>query len=297
MVLAMNQVRPTHARTRNQNKKGSTMRVIFGLVLIIGVGLAGYAVYVAKGLFTGYQAERAQLQEQIVPTTTVYVVARQLRYGEQLRPQDVRAIEWPADFVPFGAFTNAEDLFPEDSEELRTVLRVIERNEPVLVSKVTAPGEDAGVASRLQNGMRAFALRVDVASGVSGFLRPGDRVDVYWTGNARGESVTRLIQSSLQIIAIDQITDEDGNNPTIARTVTVEAPPERVAALAQAQSSGNLSLALVGVRDDIESETVEVDQDELLGVPQAPQEEGPRVCTVRNRRGAEVVVTQVPCTN
>jgi len=273
------------------------MRVIFGLVLIVGVGLAGFAVYMAKDRFTQYQAALASTQDEIVPTTTVYVVTRQMRYGDELRPSDVRAIEWPEEFVPFGAFTNAEDLFPPDSEELRTVLRVMERNEPVLVSKVTAPGEDAGVASRLQRGMRAFALRVDVATGVSGFLRPGDRVDVYWTGNARGENVTRLIQASLQIIAIDQIADEDRNNPTIARTITVEAPPDQIAALAQAQATGSLSLALVGVRDDTESDTIEINQDSLLGVAEVEQEAGPRICTVRNRRGAEVVVMQVPCTN
>jgi len=281
----------------NRTKKGSNMRVIFGLVLIIGVGLAGFAVYVAKDRFTQYQAALASQRDEIVPTTTVYVVTRQIRYGEELRPQDVTAIEWPEEFVPFGAFTNASDLFPEDAGEMRTVLRTMERHEPVLVSKVTAPGEDAGVASRLERGMRALALRVDVASGVSGFLRPGDRVDVYWTGNARGESVTRLIQASLQIIAIDQIADEDRNNPTIARTITVEAPPDRVAALAQAQSTGSLTLALVGVRDDTESETIEITQDSLLGVQEVQQDAGPRICTVRNRRGAEVIVTQVPCTN
>ena len=52
--------------------------------------------------------------------------------------------------------------------------------------KVTDPGEEAGVTSQLEPGMRAFALRVDVASGVSGFLRPGDRVDIYWTGSVGG---------------------------------------------------------------------------------------------------------------
>ncbi|WP_071672662.1 Flp pilus assembly protein CpaB [Nioella nitratireducens] len=273
------------------------MRIIFGLVLIIGVGLAGFAVYVAKDRFTQYQAAIASQQDAIVPTTTVYVVNRQMRYGEQIRPQDVSAIRWPEGNVPFGAFTSEEDLFPPDTDGLRTVLRVMERNEPVLVAKVTGPGEDAGVASRLADGMRALALRVDVASGVSGFLRPGDRVDVYWTGNARGQNVTRLIQASVQIIAIDQIADEDRNNPTIARTITVEAPPDQVAALAQAQATGNLTLALVGVRDQTLSANVEVDQDSLLGVVAEAAPQGPRICTVRNRRGAEVVVTQVPCTN
>ncbi len=273
------------------------MRIIFGLVLIVGVGLAGFAVYVAKDRFTQYQAALASQRDEIVPTTPIYVVTRQLRYGEQLRPQDVIAVEWPEEYVPFGAFTSAEDIFPEDTDELRTVLRVMERNEPLLISKVTAPGQDAGVASRLSAGMRAFALRVDVSTGVSGFLRPGDRVDVYWSGNARGQNVTRLIQASVQIIAIDQIADEDRSNPVIARTITIAAPPDQIAALAQAQATGNLSLALVGVSDMVDSEIIEVNQEDLLGVEEVIAQEGPRVCTVRNRRGAEVIITPVPCTN
>ncbi len=274
------------------------MRLVFGLVLLIGIGIAGFAVSVAKDRFDQYQAAIAQQQDAIIPTTEVYVVSRQIRYGEVLTPNDVRLIRWPADHVPFGAFTDTEQLFPEDAE-FRTVLRVMERDEPVLAAKITNPGEDAGVASRLEMGMRAIALRVDVASGVSGFLRPGDRVDVYWTGNGRdGQSLTRLIRSNVQIIAIDQIADEDRNNPTIARTITVSAPPEEVAALTQAQATGSLTLALVGVRDETISEEVEVSTDALLGeVVAEVEEEGPRICTVRNRRGAEVVITQVPCLN
>ena len=59
----------------------------------------------------------------------------------------------------------------------------MEINEPILKIKVTEPGQDAGVSSRLERGMRAFAISVNVTSGVSGLLRPGDRVDVYWTGS------------------------------------------------------------------------------------------------------------------
>ena len=200
---------------------------------------------------TKYQTAIAEQRDAIVPTTDVFVVTRQVRYGEPIRQGDVRAIRWPADHVPFGAFTSLEELFPSGSDEPRIALRVMEADEPVLISKVTAPGEDAGVASRLENGMRALALRVDVTSGVSGFLRPGDRVDVYWTGAGRdGDRITRLIRSNVQIIAIDQITDEDRNNPTVARTITVTAAPSDIGALTQAQASGSLTLALVGVSDE-----------------------------------------------
>jgi pilus assembly protein CpaB len=224
-------------------------------------------------------------------------MTRAIRYGETLRPGDVRLIRWPAEHVPFGAFASASDLFP-DGAEMRTVLRAMERDEPVLLNKVTEPGQDAGVASRLDTGMRAIALRVDVTSGVSGFLRPGDQVDVYWTGQGReGDRVTRLIRSNVQIIAIDQIADEDRNNPTIARTITVSAEPEDVAALTQAQATGALTLALVGVGDATRSDGIEVSTEALLGEARAVAVDRPRVCTVRTRRGADVVVMEVPCTN
>ena len=77
-----------------------------------------------------------------------------------------------------------------------------------------------GVSSRLSAGMRAFAIRTDVTSGVSGFLRPGDRVDVYWTGQIReSQNLTKLIQAGIKIIAIDQSADEDSKRPQVARTV------------------------------------------------------------------------------
>jgi pilus assembly protein CpaB len=291
------------------------MRAIFLLVLLLGVGLAGGAVYMANGYISQYQAqlerERAA-RAKIVKTVDVYVAKESLRYGDPITPDNVIAVKWPENALPEGVFTDLEALFPEGAERPRTALRAIEKFEPLLPVKMTEPGEDAGVASRLGAGKRAFAISVDVATGVSGFLRPGDRVDVYWTGRPplqnggeRGGSITKLIGSNIRLIAVDQIADSDRASPTIARTVTVEASPEEVARLAQAQSTGKLSLALVGVRDETVVSGVEIDQRELLGIEDAPEpveevdvaETEPEVCTIRTRRGSEVVITEIPCTN
>jgi pilus assembly protein CpaB len=276
------------------------MRLIFGLVLFLGIGLAGFAVNAAMQRFGQYQVALEQHRAAITPTVEVFVAARQLRYGERLTPEDVQAIRWPAEFVPEGAFTDQASLFPADQTELRTVLRMMEQHEPLLAAKVSGPGEDAGVASRLQDGTRAFTLQIDVVTGVSGFLRPGDRVDVYWTGTGRNnESLTRLIKSGIQIIALDQTDNTERNNPIIARTITFAALPHDIAALTQAQASGRLTLALVGIDDETEIETVEVSRDGLLGQEQAvaTAEAGPRICTVRQRNAGEVSLVQVPCAN
>ncbi len=282
------------------------MRVIFGLVLLVGVALAGGAVYMAKDYIGQYQAELArakQLENAIVPTQSVFVAAKKLRYGDMLKPEDVKEVKWPVNAIPEGSFTDMAVLFPEDTEETRLIVRPMEPDEALLKVKVTEPGEDIGLTTRLERGMRAFAIRVDVASGVSGFLRPGDRVDVYWTGavdagNGR-EEITRLIEANVSLIAVDQI-DNELSGARIARTVTVQATPEQVAALAQAQSTGKLSLSLVGAGDDTEVSEIEVDQVSLLGLTvAAPQvaAPAPKVCSIRTRRGAEVVSIQIPCTN
>ena len=275
------------------------MRLVFGLVLLLGVGLAGAAVYMARDFFAQQQLQLAEAEAAkaaIVPTSDVMVVNKQMRYGQRLTTKDVKIVRWPTAAVPKGAFTSVEELFPKGNEELRSVLRTMEPDEAILSMKVTGPGEDAGVSSRLSAGMRAFTIRTDATSGVSGFLRPGDRVDVYWTGNLNGGSVTQLIQADVSIIAINQSADEDTNAPVVARTVTVEVNPTEVAKLAQAQTTGRLSLSLVGADDQIVSDAVSVDQRELLGIQQTTVEQEER-CFVRRRQGEEIIAIEIPCTN
>lgn len=286
------------------------MRAVFGLVLVLGLGLAGFAVYMVQGYFE--EQEQALAREraaasQIVPTIEVIAVNRTVSYGEQLTTDDLKVVHYAEEFLPEGVFTSAEDMFPRGTDVPRTVLRQMEENEPVLIGKVSEPGALPGITSRLQPGMRAFTIPVDVESGVSGFLRPGDRVDVYWSGRLNlgaqsGQEITRLIETGLELIAIDQSSEISSQPARVAETVTVQVTPQQVANLAQAQTTGELMLSLVGQGDETIATAIEVDQRSLLGIAEeirvveeaeAPEE----VCTVRNRRGSEVVETEIPCTN
>ena len=284
------------------------MRAVFGLVLIVGMALAGFAIYMVQGYFEQQNAELAAQRAaaaQNVATVDVLAVNRQMAYGEVVTTADIQFIKYAEPFLPEGVFMTQEELFPKGGDELRVVLRQLEENEPIIAIKVTEPGEDAGLTSRLARGMRAFTIRVDVASGVSGFLNPGDRVDVYWTGRIEGATrgggdVTKLIETGVEIIAVDQTAESNRGEANVARTVTVQVTPQEVAALAQAQSSGRLSLSLVGREDDSVVEAIEVDQRALLGiveqavVPEAVEEQG---CSIRTRRGAETIDVPIPCTN
>ncbi|MCU0900207.1 MAG: Flp pilus assembly protein CpaB, partial [Cypionkella sp.] len=244
------------------------MRGMFGLVLVAGVALAGSAVYMAKGFIGQTQSQleqERQLREKIGPIVQVYVLKKPKNYGEELTAEDVELVYWPKNSLPEGVFMEEAALFPQGVKENRYILRQMDKFEPLLASKVTQPGEAAGLTGQIAKGMRAFAIKVDVASGVSGFVQPGDRVDVYWTGavDGTGGELTRLIESSTRIIAVDQQSDASAG-ATVARTVTVAASPEQVARLAQAQATGRLALSLVGSGDDTITDTIEVTSDALL---------------------------------
>ncbi len=281
------------------------MRIVFALVLIFGVALAGGAVYFASQQFNANESRIAELRKKVANTvelTDVYVAAADLKYGQVLTKDDVKTIEWPANSIPDTAFTNVEDLFGiEGEDEFRIVIRLVDDGEILLSTKVTNLGEDAGVASRLAKGMRAFTLRVDVASGVSGFLRPGNKVDIYWTGQVdREKQVTKLIMEGISLIAIDQSAGTSTSEATVAKTVTVAVSAKTVASLAQAQSSGKLLLSLRGNNDDSTSdEAIEVTQNDLLGIQEVEDEVKAveEICTIKTRKGADVIEVPIPCSN
>lgn len=280
------------------------MRLIFGIVMILGVGLAGFAVYAARQYISQKQLEveaANAVAAAAVPTVQVYMVKRALNYGERVTLEDLELIPYPEPALPEGVFKSEAELFPSEGEKFRTALRSIEAKEVLLATRVSNQGADAGVSSRLGVNMRAFAIRVDATTGVSGFLRSGDLVDVFWIGeniDSQGQSlgrVTKLIETNLRILATDQDAEGASESSRIAGTVTVEVTPQQVGRLAQAQATGTLSLSLVGAGDTGTAAAVDVDQKALLGIEQAapvevqaPEQE----CGVKVKKAGEDIGEQ-----
>lgn len=276
------------------------MRGMQIVILGIGLALAGFGVFMAQDYVSKTEAAIAAVQANnanrtTIETVQVLVANRPLRYGEPIRPADVRLVDWPAHAVPTGAFTDIDLLIP-DASRPRVVLRAMEPMEPVLEVKVSQPGQTAGIAAMLTPGNRAFTIRVDQNSGISGTLRPSDMVDIYWTGRGADGEVTRSLASSVRIIALDESGDMDRAFNGVPRSITVEAEPELIASLAQGQSTGRLSLSLVGLDDTASVDQIQVDARSLLGIETRVEQVAER-CTVRTRRGAEVVMIEIPCTN
>jgi pilus assembly protein CpaB len=304
------------------------MRAVFALVLVIGMALAGVAVYMAQNYVGQSQAAvaRAQkLQKETGKLVQVYAIKKSKKFGDTLSPDDVEVIYVQESFLPAGAFLVPKEgetieykpaaakkgevavqaptgpLFSETERKPRYVMRSMEPHEILLASRVTEPGQVAGLTGKLEKGMRAFQIKVSTSSGVAGFIMPENYIDIYWTGyssDTTGE-MTRMIESAIRVIAVDQASSEAEYSGSAANTVTVAATPEQVARLAQAQATGKLSMSLVADSADGVEGLVEVDGNKLLGIEkqEVAAVEVEEQCTVKTRKGAEVVEIPIPCTN
>ena len=95
------------------------MRALFMLVLVAGIGLAGFAVYMAQEFLSGMRAEVQRLQAekaQMPAMVRVAVVTEPRGYGEELTRDHVDSILWQEDSLPEGVFRSMEELFPDEDD-------------------------------------------------------------------------------------------------------------------------------------------------------------------------------------
>jgi pilus assembly protein CpaB len=186
---------------------------------------------------------------------SIVVAVKTLDYGDHIGPGDLRLVRWPAGTVPAGSFGKIEDVAGPGQD--RVVLRPMETNEPVLATKVSGNGGKSSLSSVIEADKRAMTIHVNDATGVAGFLQPGDHVDVLLThtdgppGTAATAPSSAKIEVLLQDVlvrAIDQDFNVRKDATSSIKAVTVEVSPRDAQKLTLASTIGMLSLTLRNTR-------------------------------------------------
>lgn len=274
------------------------MRAIFGLVLIIGVALAGFAVYMAQGYIQSNEVRMnaaLERERQTGNLIQVFALINPVKYGDGIMDDNVHQVWIQEQNMPPGAYVDGNVLFPPGALKPRFAMRSMDTNEILLASRLTEPGVVAGLAGKLEPGLSAFQVRVSAASGVAGFVLPDDFIDIYWTGAGGSGEVTQLIESAMKVIAVDSTSEQSEVRVGTASTITVAASREQVARLAQAQNSGILTMSVVSGPADPNAAKVEVDRNILLGLEAQQVAEAPEACFRTTRKGTEISREEIPC--
>ena len=215
--------------------------VMIGFAVLFGL----LAVFLAQSWLNSQAEMRMkslEAQKKAVPTQTIVVASKSLRFGNELTSMSLKEIAWPEGAVPVGAFGKISDV---TADGRRVVLAAIEMNEPILASKITGPGQRATLSAVIKDGMKAVTIRVNDVEGVAGFVLPGDHVDVALTRQRDKEAATTdVVLQNVRVLAVDQVADERTEKPSIVKAVTLEVETASAQKLALAASVGTLSLML-----------------------------------------------------
>ena len=208
--------------------------------------------------------QHAPARNVTIPTRPVVVAASDLDVGAELTREEIRIIDWPANAVPAGAFSDPKDVIG------RGIVLPVIQNEPILPMKLASPEAGSGLPPAIPPGLRAVSVRVNEVIGVAGYVLPGTRVDVVATVNPSGQSTditTKVVLTNVQVLAagtkIDRETDK--NKPIPVSVVTLLVDPEEAEQLTLASTEGKIQLALRNPLDKATPSTHGIRPAALLG--------------------------------
>ena len=215
------------------------------LLLVVAIFFGGSAAYMASGWLKAKSGKANQAALQKVQMVPVVVASKDIVAGSLLDAGLLKVVDWPRDSQIAGAVDNLELL------NGRVTRYPLVSGEMILESKLAPQGTPGGLAGIIENDKRAVSVKVDEASGVAGFVMPGNRVDVLLTmdrNEFKDDPVTKAVLQNILVLGKGQETDvpKSGEKPKIVPTVTLQVTPEEGERLALAAKEGQITLALRG---------------------------------------------------
>ncbi|TGX54027.1 Flp pilus assembly protein CpaB [Sphingomonas gei] len=234
------------------------------LILLVGaLVVAAVTAFMARSLVLGAPTPTAgAIPVAAAPqnTTEVMVATRALPVGTILDATAFKYVAWPKELIEGAYYLKSET---ELAKLQGTVVRfAIPAGQPITQGALVKPGDRGFLAAALGAGMRAVTVPVSAqGANVSGFVFPGDRIDLVLTQTVTGGGdgpplkASETILRNLRVLATDQKTDkqtDDKGNTVVTTfsTVTVEATPKIAEKLAVAQTVGALSISLRSIADN-----------------------------------------------
>lgn len=190
-------------------------------------------------------AKEARVKETSLQTRPVAVAVVDLPWGTALGKEMIKTTLFLKGSLPEGeCFADAASLAG------KVLVMPVKANEPILRSRL-APDSVAtgGVAAVVDPNKRAMAVKVDKVIGVSGFVHPGNRVDVLVSlqkVEKNSTPITKIVLQNIPVLATGTDIEQKGRNekPVQVDVITLELTPEEAEKLALATSEGKIQLAL-----------------------------------------------------
>jgi pilus assembly protein CpaB len=209
-------------------------------------------------------------------TQPIFVAMTDIGLGDLVTANLLKLEQWPKDKVPQGALARIEDI---EGRRARTKLFA---GEPILDGKLLGKGaSEQGATALIPKGYRVVTVKVDLVSGGSSLILPGDRVDVMVhlvkdTNREISETVTRTILQDIKVFAVNDVlgleNKADGGKSIAAKTISLLVTPEQAAKVMLASQMGSIQLVMRSPEDDLQAPQAQARPAELFAGTAAKSE-------------------------
>jgi pilus assembly protein CpaB len=178
----------------------------------------------------------------------VALAVADLPWGTKLTPEMVKTVPFPKQLLPHGYYANSKAC------EGRVLVAPLKQNEPIIESKLAPISITmGGVGAVVTPGKRAIAVAGDKVLGLSGFIQPGNRVDVLVSlkqSEKDKEQITKVVLEDILVLASGtQVQNSADGKPAPVDVFTLEVTPVEGERLALAATQGRLHFALRNITD------------------------------------------------
>jgi pilus assembly protein CpaB len=226
------------------------MRARTLILFVVALTLAGGTAMLVRSYLAQKNGEvEAQALARPAPQQNHVLVAKgAITRGQILKPQDLSWQVWPEGGIDKNYILNGTTRTPESFAGW-VARDPFAAGEPISDAKIVSPGSRGFLAAVLRPGMRAISVPVTATSGISGFVFPGDQVDMLITHRLTGHGETQheaaeTVLQDVRVIGIDQKLDSKTGEALVAHTATLEVTPKQSEMIAVAAEIGKLSLSL-----------------------------------------------------
>ena len=217
-----------------------------GLFGLVAMGLAHHLIGQQRAAL---EQERQRLMANYPEPIEVVVASKDLPKEVQLDSSHLKMAKVPQIFAQPYAVTSPNEVLG------RVTIAPISEGEQILTTKLRSPEEPSTAASLsglTPQGTRAVTIVVDAITGVGGFIRPGDKVDILWTvqlpQGGQAQPVTLTLFQEIPVLAIGHTMAGQGGETTAEEAaqqhVTLALVPQETSLLLFARENGKIQLAL-----------------------------------------------------
>jgi pilus assembly protein CpaB len=229
------------------------MRARTLILFVVAVMLAGGTAVLVRSWLAQrtVEASATPVPPPPMPQKSVLVAHGEISRGQILKAADLQWQRWP-DGDLHRAYIQ-EGTKPIAAFDGWVARGPFGPGDPITEAKIVAPGSRGFLAAALRPGMRAVSVPVTSTSDISGFVLPGDQVDILIThqlpaksdkGEVGPQKVAETVLHDVRVIAVDQKLESKSGETVLAHTATLEVTPKQSEVIALASEMGKLSLSL-----------------------------------------------------